>query len=84
MNDNLYQIEFRRRICIATEVGRRKRKRTVLLNVPKGGQFLVRLVPYHKGQREVADLHFEDGSVAREISFAFFAFVQAGGAQEAG
>ena len=31
-------------------------------------------MPYQKGLREVADIHFAGGAVAREVSFNFFAF----------
>ncbi len=44
----------------------------------KGSEFHVRVAPYHKGQREVADLYFDDDSVAREVAFAFFQFVEDG------
>ncbi len=76
MNEGTYKIAFRRSLCVVVE---RSRKRPAqLLQVVKGSQFRVRLAPYHKGQREVADLYFVDGSVAREVAFAFFQFVEDG------
>src|SRR6059036_609168 len=73
MKQNICEIQFRRELCVQIEAPSQKRSR--LLQVPKGSRLKVRLVPYHKGQWEVADLHFRDGSIAREVSFAYFTFV---------
>ncbi len=74
MSESTHRIAFRRPLCVVVE-GSRKRP-AQLLQVVKGSAFRVRLAPYHKGQREVADLYFDDGSVAREVAFAFFHFVE--------
>jgi hypothetical protein len=74
MNEHTHRIAFRRPLCVVVE---RSRKRPAqLLQVVKGSTFRVRVAPYHKGQREVADLYFDNGSVAREVAFAFFHFME--------
>jgi hypothetical protein len=75
MSENIHEIEFRRSLCLALD-GPRKRPHS-LLQVAKGTRYVVRLVPYQKALREVADIHFPDGGVAREVSFNFFAFADA-------
>ncbi len=73
MADPVHEIEFRRPLCITLE-GRSKRA-VPLLQVRKGSRFHARVVPYHKGAAEFADIYFEGGAVAREVAFAFFSFV---------
>lgn len=75
MSDNVHEIVFRRPLCLALD-GPRKKPRS-LLQVARGSRFRVGLVPYQKGLREVADIHFAGGAVAREVSFNFFAFADA-------
>ncbi|MBI3412145.1 MAG: hypothetical protein HY040_27760 [Planctomycetes bacterium] len=73
MSEKSLKIEFRRNLCVVLEG--RKRGPLRFLKVGRGSRYRVRLVPYHKGQQEVADLYFRNGSVAREIAFNYFRFV---------
>jgi hypothetical protein len=74
MSGNTHEIEFRRSLCVVLEG--RKHKPSQLLQVTRGSRYEVHLVPYHRGQQEVADFYFADGSIAREIAFAYFQFVE--------
>jgi len=74
VKENVHQIEFRRGLCVVVEST--ASDCPLLLEVAKGSRFEVKVVPYHKGLREVADLYFIDGCVAREVSFAYFTFIE--------
>ena len=73
MKENIHEIEFRRSLRIECELP--SQNRLELLEIAKGSRYTVRLVAYQKDLREVADLHFDDGCLAREVPFASFRFV---------
>ena len=73
MRRNKWLIQFRTAVCVVVEGAGSQLQ---IVQVRAGTRWMVELRPYHRDNREVADLIFEDGSIAREVSFGFFQFLE--------
>ena len=73
----IHQVEFR--WLVLAEIDRPEYAYPQRVVIKEGTQFSARLRPYvtesPEGPVEVADLHLEDGSVARAVRFAAFRFL---------
>jgi hypothetical protein len=75
-----HMIEFNAALASDSENPRSSAKRSEPLRVQKITRAIVRLRPYvveiDKELVEVADLQFEDGTIAAQVPFAMFHFVE--------
>jgi hypothetical protein len=73
-----HTIEFNEDFTLDLVISRKLPMERVL--IAKGTQTLAQLKPYvleeSDGPVEVADLFFEDGTVAQRVKFAFFRFIE--------
>jgi hypothetical protein len=72
-----HTLEFDAELTVDLEISRKHPLER--LSIRKGSRYRAQLKPYvletSDGPMEVADLFFEDGTATRQISFAYFRFV---------